>query len=143
MITLWAGGNQKLTINRLSLESAQRNVIGAHIKKDILMAWTVVFLNEAVMAELSEQPADIRARFERIVNLIKEVGLEQVREPHVKHLDGPLWEMRMTGRDTIARAIYVKAEGQRLVVARVFTKKQQKTPKRELDLALKRAEDIL
>lgn len=118
-------------------------MIGAHIKKDILMPWTVVFLNEAVMAELSGQPADIRARFERIVNLIKEVGLEQVREPHVKHLQGPLWEMRMAGRDNIARAIYVRAEGQRLVVVRVFTKKQQKTPKRELDLALKRAEDIV
>jgi hypothetical protein len=25
--------------------------------------------------------------------------VEKVREPHVKHLEGPLWEMRMIGKD--------------------------------------------
>ena len=29
-----------------------------------------------------------------------------MREPYVKHLEGKLWEMRMIGRDGIARAIY-------------------------------------
>ncbi len=46
---------------------------------------------------------DMKARFRRIVELIQGHGLEQVREPHVKHLEGPLWEMRMKGRDGISR----------------------------------------
>ena len=65
-----------------------------------------------------------------------------MREPHVKHLEGPLWEMRMKGRDGISRAIYVTARGRRVVVVRVFVKKTQKTPRRELDLALERAKKV-
>ena len=65
-----------------------------------------------------------------------------MREPHVKHLQGPLWEMRMRGRDGIARALYVAAVRRRVVVVRVFVKKTQKTPAGEIDLALKRAREI-
>jgi hypothetical protein len=32
-----------------------------------------------------------------------------MREPYVKRLEGPLWEMRMKGKDEIARAAYVTA----------------------------------
>jgi phage-related protein len=65
-----------------------------------------------------------------------------VREPHVKHLEGPLWEMRMKGRDGISRAIYVTARGRRVVVLRVFVKKTLKTPSREIELALERAKEV-
>jgi phage-related protein len=65
-----------------------------------------------------------------------------MREPHVKHLEGPLWEMRMRGKDGVSRAIYVTARGRRVVVVRVFLKKTQKTPRREIDLALERAKEV-
>jgi len=61
----------------------------------------------------------------------------------VKHLRGPLWEMRMKGKDGISRALYVTALGRRVVVVRAFVKKTQKTPNREIELALKRAKEIL
>jgi len=60
----------------------------------------------------------------------------------VKHLRGPLWEMRMTGRDGIARAIYVAASGQRVVVVCAFVKKTQRTPTREILLAMERAKEV-
>jgi len=107
------------------------------------MHWTVLFLNAEVEAELEALPADIRASFERIVHLIELAGLERVHEPYIKHLDGPLWEMRMKGRSGIARAAYVTMVGRRVVVVRVFVKKTQKTPRREIELALKRAKEIL
>jgi len=84
----------------------------------------------------------MRARFVYISGLIQEFGLERVREPHVKHLQGPLWEMRMNGKDGISRAIYVTASGQRVVVVRVFVKKTQKTPRREIDLAFERTKEV-
>jgi len=62
------------------------------------MDWSVETLNETVDAELEALPVDMRAKFARIAFLIESVGLEKVREPHVKHLEGPLWEMRMVGR---------------------------------------------
>ena len=107
------------------------------------MTWTVETLNEVVDAELEALPADMRARFVYIAGLIEEFGLERVREPHVRHLRGPLWEMRMKGRDGISRALYVTAVGRRVVVVRVFSKKTQKTPTREIELALKRASEVL
>lgn len=63
--------------------------------------------------------------------------------PYIRHLSGPLWEMRMKGKDGIARALYVTAHSQRVVIVRAFAKKTQKTPRQEIDLALKRAREIL
>lgn len=105
------------------------------------MQWQVLFLDKRVRAELEAQPKDIQARFLRIAELIAGHGLERVHEPYIKHLEGPLWEMRMKGRDGIARAVYVTASGKRVIVVRVFSKKTQKTPRREIDMALARAKE--
>ena len=106
------------------------------------MAWRVEFFDEGVRAELEILPLDIRASFLRISRLIETEGLLRVHEPYVKHLEGPLWEMRMKGKDGIARAAYVAAVGQRVVVVRVFVKKTQKTPRREIEIALRRAKEV-
>lgn len=49
----------------------------------------------------------------------------------------------MKGKDGISRALYVTVRDKRVVVVRVFVKKTQKTPRREIDLALQRAKEIL
>ena|SRR5262245_14109898 len=104
--------------------------------------WTVELLNATVRAELEALPDDMVAHFQRIVGLIQTRGLEQVRGPSIKHLEGPLWELRLKGKGGIARAIYVTARGRRVVVVRVFIKKTQATPQRELKLALERAKEV-
>jgi phage-related protein len=106
------------------------------------MTWTIEFLNKEIEDLLDALPEDIQASFLRISNLIQSYGLERVREPYVKHLEGPFWEMRMKGRSGIARACYVTAIGKRVVVVHVFVKKTQKTPRQEILLALKRAKEI-
>jgi phage-related protein len=50
--------------------------------------------------------------------------------------------MPLIGRDGIARVIYVTASGKRVVVVRAFVKKTQRTPRRKLDLARKRAREV-
>lgn len=60
----------------------------------------------------------------------------------MKHLEGKLWELRLSGRDSIARVFYVTAMGKRVVVVRVFTKKTEKTPRAEIELAIRRAREI-
>lgn len=106
------------------------------------MSWTVEALNEAVKDEIIALPRDMRTKLEHISLMIATLGLERMREPYVKHLQGALWEIRLIGRDGIARAIYVTASGKRVVVVRVFRKKTQKTPRSEIELALKRAEEV-
>lgn len=80
--------------------------------------------------------------FQRIVELIQEHGLERIRGPYLKHLEGPLWEMRLKGKSGIARAVYVTASGMRIVVVHVFAKKTQKTPRKEIIQALKKAKEF-
>jgi phage-related protein len=106
------------------------------------MTWIVQTLNPTVDAELATLPDDMVARFRRISDLIRDMGLERVRHPHVDHLQGPLWEMRLRGKAGIARALYVTASGQRVVIVRVFVKKTQKTPPSEIRIALQRARDV-
>jgi phage-related protein len=106
------------------------------------VAWTVETLNETVDAELAELPADMRARLVRISELIESVGLSNVKEPHVRHIRSQLWEIRLKGKSGIARALYVTAKEQRVVILRAFIKKTEKTPTGEIDLALQRAKEL-
>jgi phage-related protein len=107
------------------------------------MAWAVLFLDERVEAEMQDQPKDIRARFDHIKQLLAESGPVHLPPNYIKHIGGQLWELRIKGKDGIARAFFVTAAGQRLVILRVFTKKTQKTPPREIELARKRAEEVM
>jgi mRNA-degrading endonuclease RelE of RelBE toxin-antitoxin system len=54
------------------------------------MAWSVVFLDDRVAAELEKLPKDIRARFERIVRLIEQVGPSRLPPKLFKHIDDRL-----------------------------------------------------
>ena len=74
----------------------------------------------------------MKARFVRISSLIEEHGLQNVNFPHVAHIEGKLWEIRLKGKSGIARALYVTARERRVVVVRVFVKKTQKTPPDEI-----------
>ena len=68
------------------------------------VTWRVEILNEVVAAEIAALPADMQARFLRLAERITSTGLQTLSEPHVEHLEGKLWELRLTGRDGIARA---------------------------------------
>jgi len=106
------------------------------------VAWRVETLNPAVDAELEALPADMRAKFVHIAELIEAFGPFQVREPYVRALGRKLFEIRMKGRQGIGRAIYIAASGQRLVVLHVFIKKTRKTPRAALRTALERAKEV-
>jgi phage-related protein len=106
------------------------------------MTWSFIFVSAEAKAELDALPLDVRASFERIVRLVLTVGLERVHEPYIKHIEDRIWEMRLRGRDGIARALYVTASDRRVVILRTFVKKTQKTPRREIELARRRAQEV-
>ena len=87
--------------------------------------WQVGFVSDVALAEVEGLTPDLRDRFERLQSRIETVGLERLREPHAKHVEGKLWELRMFGRDGIARSLYVAQVGQRVVILRTFVKKTQ------------------
>jgi phage-related protein len=106
------------------------------------MAWTVETLDETVDAELAGTAGGHARAFGRISELIESVGLLNVKEPHVRHIRSQLWEIRLKGKAGIARALYVTAKEQRVVILRAFIKRTEKTPRGEIELALQRAKDV-
>jgi len=104
--------------------------------------WSVETLDKMVEAELLALPKDMQARFLRISELLESFGPQHVRMPHARPLVEKLWEMRLTGAAGIGRVIYTAASGRRLIVLHAFVKKTQKTPRRAIDLALRRMTEI-
>ena len=88
--------------------------------------------------ELLALPADMKARFVHIAEMLEEFGPQRVGLPHIRPLKSKLWEMRMKGRDGIARAVYAAVQNRRLLVLHVFVKKTQTTPRKAIDTALER-----
>ena len=106
------------------------------------MDWSVETVL-AVDAEIAALPVALRARLLRLLETVENVGLETLRAPHVKHLDGKLWELRVRADGGIARGIYVTAAGRRVVVLHVFAKKSRKTPRRALATARERMKQVM
>ena len=104
------------------------------------VAWRVEILNDTVAAEIAALPADMQARFLRLSERIGQAGLESLGAREA--FGGEAVGLRLTGRDGIARALYVTAIGRRVVVVRAFAKKTQRTPPAEIELALRRAKEI-
>ena len=74
--------------------------------------------------------------------MIIALGPHKVGLPHVRPLEKKLWELRLKGKDNIARSIYVLASGRKLVILRTFIKKTQKTPPGELKIAYMRLKEV-
>ena len=105
------------------------------------MRWTVETV-AAVDAEIAALPVSLRARLVRLLETVENVGLEALHAPHVKHLDGKLWELRVRAAGGRARGIYVTTTGRRVVVLHVFAKKSRKTPQRALATARERMQQV-
>jgi phage-related protein len=61
--------------------------------------------------------------------------------PLVRHIEGAIWEIRCRVSGGIARILFV-LDGNTMVLIHGFIKKQQKTPKPDLDLARNRTKQL-
>ena len=102
--------------------------------------WTIITLRVADK-EMRKQPVAIRAEFTRLFAVIREDGFAEIPSKKIKKLRKEVWELRVWGRDTTTRALYLKRVGRRVIIARVFTKKKPKTDDYEIELALKRVKE--
>jgi len=107
------------------------------------MDWTVETLGKKVDDEIAALPPLLGARLLRLMESIERVGLERLGDPHVKHIEGKLWELRAKSSEGVARGFYVTLVGRRVVVLHVFMKKSQKTPGTALAIARERMKQVL
>lgn len=73
----------------------------------------------------------------RLISTIEKYGLDSAN-PHLrKVLNTPLWEIRILGKDNI-RIFYVSIIFNEIILLHGFIKKTQKTPPKEIQIALNR-----
>ena len=84
----------------------------------------------------NKQTTKIKERINWTIRLVKVV--KRVPEKYLKHITGTsLYEMRIISGSNIYRIFCFFDKGQLIVVLNGFQKKTQKTPKNEIDKALK------
>jgi Ser/Thr protein kinase RdoA (MazF antagonist) len=54
--------------------------------------------------EIAALPKALQARLIRLLDMVETLGLENLHEPHVKHLDGKLWELRARRQKALLEA---------------------------------------
>jgi phage-related protein len=103
-----------------------------------MQTWKVEFLDETVEAEFESFPAEVRAKTIRIISLIKEFGLHNVRMPYTKPVQDKIWEIRAQQ----GRSLYITVSGKKILILRCFIKKSNRLPQKELKIAQKRAREV-
>lgn len=105
------------------------------------MVWTIEYYSEEVRLAVESLPVGIRASFARLTEFLEEFGLD-LRMPHSRAMGSGLFELRPHGREGIARVFYCIKIGRKIIILHSFMKKTGKTPKRELEIARKRQQEV-
>lgn len=105
------------------------------------MTWKIDYYNEDLQTKILRFPKSILARYVRLTDRMKEYGAD-LGMPHTKPLGTGLFELRLKGEEGIARIFYCTKVGKQIFMLHCFIKKTDKIPKRELDIARKRMEEV-
>ena len=100
------------------------------------MAWRIAYHTEAVESFVLGLPDGLLARYLHLTDLMVEFGAN-LGMPHTRAMSEGLFELRIKGKEGIARVFYCTVIGQRIVMLHGFIKKSEKTPPKELRLARK------
>jgi len=98
-----------------------------------------VSLFPAVEKELRKLPPSLQAQAIRLIDLLGLFGHE-LRYPHSRKLSNPLFELRVAGKVNL-RMIYHFSKGDAIIL-HIFTKKGNKTPRKEIGVAKTRIDKI-
>lgn len=98
---------------------------------------TVIFYKDYFQSFFLKQNEKIKAKIVWTLNLIEEH--QNIPETYLKHLKGTsgLYEVRIQQGNNIFRVFCFFDEGKLVVLMNGFQKKSQKTPKNEIEKAIK------
>jgi len=105
------------------------------------MTWNIEYYSPELEQEVLGIPEGLLARYLHLTELMIEFG-SNLGMPHTKAIDKGLFELRLKSKEGIARVFYCTKVGKRIVMLHVFVKKTQKTPKKELKLAIQRMKEV-
>jgi phage-related protein len=101
----------------------------------------VIAYKDYFLSFYKEQPDNVQRKIEWTLNLIRVT--RQVPEKYFKHMEGTtgLYEVRVEVGNNIYRIFSFFDKGNLVVLSNGFQKKSQKTPKQEIEKALKIMEE--
>ncbi len=105
------------------------------------MTYEILYYDEDLQQQILELPAPLVARYVVLTERMQEYGAN-LGMPHTKAMSDGLFELRLKANKNIARVFYCTLINQRIVMLYSFVKKTQKTPKKELNIAKKRLQEI-
>jgi phage-related protein len=113
------------------------------------MRWTIEYYTtregkSPVRDFIDALSAESQAKYIFITDLLEGYGI-LVREPYVKAVKGQkkLFEIRIKDKANVHRIFYFTFASRTLVLLHGFTKKEEKTPAREIETAAARMQDYL
>ncbi len=107
----------------------------------VAMSYSIHYYSVSVQNVLLGLPATLQARYIGLTDRMRVVGAN-LGEPHTKAMGDGLFELRLMGAEGIARVMYCTLSGRRIVMLHGFIKKTQKTPRAELEIAIRRMKEV-
>lgn len=105
------------------------------------MTWDIVYPYPDVKRFVLRLPPTLLAKYAKLTGLMIEFG-SNLGMPHTHAMSDGLFELRVNGREGIARVFFCTLAGQRIIMLHAYSKKTQETPPRELRIARKRMTEL-
>ena len=105
------------------------------------MEWEIKYYSEALQEEIQTFPAGIQARYIHLTERMKIYGAN-LGMPHTKPMKDGLFELRMKSKEGIGRVLYCTLINKKIIMLHSFIKKTEKTPLKEIKLAVSRMKEV-
>lgn len=105
------------------------------------MTWKINYYNDALEEEILDLPDTLLARYIKLTDLMKKYGAN-LGSPHTEAFGNGLFELRLKGKEGIARVFYCTMVGKKIHMLHCIIKKSKKTPLNEKRLAEKRMKEV-
>lgn len=105
------------------------------------MDYEIFYYSDGVQKQILDLPDTLAARYVVLSRRMSAIG-PHLGEPHTKSMGDGLFEMRLKGAEGIARVFYCTLIGRRIYMLHSFVKKTNRTPLRELAVAVSRMKEV-
>ena len=103
--------------------------------------YSIAYYSDKIEKEILALPKNIQAKYLHFVDTMEEFG-PNLGLPHTKAMGNGLFEMRIKAVEGIARVFYCTMINKKIVMLYSFIKKTMKTPSKELNIAVKRMNEV-
>lgn len=103
--------------------------------------WNIIYYSVAVKEDILSLPDSLLAKYIKLSELMIQYGAN-LGMPHTKSVGNGLFELRIKGKEGIARVFYCTMVGKEIIMLHSFIKKTDKLPAKEIKTALKRLKEF-